>query len=207
MNNDKAYYESEEFWNTAPQGAEALIDYQHFARWVNGLEYWYTGGEWQEQSWSWQKGWYLERPDTFSLIERPKFTKPEQEKVMKNNEWNGEGHPPVGTKCEYRLGSGNWFECEIRYVCQPIEHSDGVAMDFVIYCPHLKGEQGVCTDGEQPVSFRPIKKEPNIQEKMLDKWKLQSLDYAHDTTSSQYTLGSVFDFVVKNFNVEDKEEN
>ena len=58
------------------------------------------------------------------------------------------------------------------------------------------------------VVFRPHPpKERTMQEKMLDKWVAQGIDFAYDTTSSQHTLGSVFDFVVKSFKAEDKEEN
>lgn len=55
--------------------------------------------------------------------------------------------PPVGTVCEYSLGSDCWFECEI------ISHNK-----LVIDCPHLDymGGTGLQVVGEdQPIWFRP----------------------------------------------------
>ncbi len=69
--------------------------------------------------------------------------------------WSGEGLPPVGTVCEYRVCDGTWYKCEIRYT---IKHPDG---GVVAYCPHLDHEQVLyapyCT-------FRPIRTLAQIAE-------------------------------------------
>ena len=64
-------------------------------------------------------------------------------------QWRGpqDGLPPVGAVCEYKIGNGNWFECEI------ISHSR-----LVIKCPHLENDcdQGLQIVGDKEAVFRPI---------------------------------------------------
>jgi len=70
-------------------------------------------------------------------------------------EWDGKGMPPVGVDCEYRVGGGTWFECNIRYVTKPYIDCP---VEVVMFARHLKGEQtGVAGEGEGEVSFRPIR--------------------------------------------------
>jgi hypothetical protein len=63
--------------------------------------------------------------------------------------WRGpqDGLPPVGTVCEYKLGNGNWFKCEI------ISHNR-----LVIKCPHLETDngEGLQILGNHEAIFRPI---------------------------------------------------
>jgi hypothetical protein len=69
--------------------------------------------------------------------------------------WTGEGLPTVGTVCEYRVGDGPWFECEIRYVTKPYQDCP---IEVVMFPPHLKGEQtAVVGTSCGEVSFRPIR--------------------------------------------------
>lgn len=69
--------------------------------------------------------------------------------------WDGEGLPPVGVDCEYRVGGATWFECNIRYVTTPYH---GCPVEVVMFPAHLKSEQtAVVGDGEGEVSFRPIR--------------------------------------------------
>lgn len=69
--------------------------------------------------------------------------------------WNGEGLPPVGVDCEYRVGGATWFECNIRYITTPYH---GCPVEVVMFPAHLKSEQtAVVGDGEGEVSFRPIR--------------------------------------------------
>lgn len=64
-------------------------------------------------------------------------------------DWDGEGLPPVGCKCEYSLkgDDGPWFKCEI------ISHNR-----LVIRCPHLQDDSD---NGLQVVDrkvvFRPMR--------------------------------------------------
>lgn len=72
-------------------------------------------------------------------------------------QWRGlqDGLPPVGAVCEYHVGNGPWFNCEIRYLITPIS---GQPKEVVIFAPHLFGEQvGVIGTGNGEVSFRPIR--------------------------------------------------
>ena len=55
---------------------------------------------------------------------------------MDNEEWDGEGVPPVGTVCEYRLNEYDvWFTCKIIYVLSGSDHC------FVAWCDHLGSDQ------------------------------------------------------------------
>ena len=53
---------------------------------------------------------------------------------MKIKEWSGEGVPPIGTVCEYRLNDGAWFMCKITMI-------SGDDDCFVAWCDHLSKEQ------------------------------------------------------------------
>lgn len=195
MNNDKAYYETEEFWSTAPEGAQALLDERYFVKWMGEKEFWWDTfpdseeyGYWDEQYVNpWPK-WRYQNNESFSLIERPSSLKKE-ETIEVVHPWI----PSVGEECRAEFKNGFSHEGVVKSIT-----NEWVILDF--------GENGEIPFGYSYVTltFKPIPKQKTIQEKMIDKWQRQSLDYAHDTTSSQYTLGYVFDFVVKNFNVEDK---
>lgn len=193
MNNDKAYYESEEFWSTAPEGAQGYIPdnkdwYATFWKRGEDNSLWYQ----YEKPEHWMHhGWYA-RTDCYPVesldfyIERPTFP---NKKTADAQPWI----PSVGEECCVEFENGLTYDGVIV----------ALTKEYVIL--DVSGEEVPFVRGY--TTLKPIPKEKTIQEKMLDKWQRQSLDYAHDTTSSQYTLGSVFNFVVKNFNVEDKEEN
>jgi hypothetical protein len=83
-----------------------------------------------------------------------------QEQVMtkhtekqQDNGWFERGElPPVGTVCEYTLGTGApWYQCEIKYVIS----GDGVVMKRI----PCGSEQYCGLLHEHPVSFRPIRTE------------------------------------------------
>ena len=71
--------------------------------------------------------------------------------------WDGQGWPPVGTKCEMRLWpDGEWEPCQPAYYLEPpIDHSDQV----VVYQNSLGGD--VCYILDPPcagsIEFRPIR--------------------------------------------------
>lgn len=208
MNNDKAYYETEDFWSTAPEDAQAFLDERYFVKWIGDHEFWWDTfpeseecGYWDEpHSLPWPKERF-QNNESFSLIERPTLHKKETNDVQQP--WI----PSVGEVVERIWTTGGWGILP-EYKAVKILAYDGAD---VIYrwieegSVHARCFERLDKYGE-PI-FRPLPKQKTIQEKMLDKWQRQSLDYSHDTTSSQYTLGSVFDFVVKNFNVEDKKES
>ncbi|WP_054068159.1 hypothetical protein, partial [Pseudomonas amygdali] len=81
--------------------------------------------------------------------------------IPKPAPWNGEGVPPVGVACEYQVGGGTWFECDIRYVTNP---GPLETIEVVMYAPHLKGEQvGEFGSGPGQVNFRPIRTAEQIE--------------------------------------------
>lgn len=92
----------------------------------------------------------------------------------KLNEWNGEGIPPVGTVCEYRLKeSGMWFECEIKYVLEA--QSDGCE-SFVAWCQHLETDQFLSFGSKSySLYLRPIK----TPEQIAAEERKEALDNMH----------------------------
>ncbi|MNL73204.1 hypothetical protein D3C87_1986380 [compost metagenome] len=55
------------------------------------------------------------------------------------------------------------------------------------------------------ISFRPIPKEPTMKEIMLDKWRRQDLGFAYDDLDEGYSLNAMFNFMLKHFDVKQKE--
>ena len=99
----------------------------------------------------------IEAHETWERYQRP--TKPAAP------EWNGEGLPPVGCECEYRLGgSANWHPCRVKAVA----YEQGA----IIECDCEFGEQYVSLFGGQPVQFRPIrtKAERDLDELATEIW-------------------------------------
>lgn len=198
MNNDKAYYESEEFWNKAPEDVTHFLPEHSVNKctpftWIkiDGNKTYFS---YEENPINWilweDVNDYPE--DIKAFIKRPSFPK-------KEKEWFVDGKcvalPPVGTELEWKELTGfKWVKAKVLFISETsvvLQRFDG----FEWQMPTKR------------VVFRPhAPKERTMQEKILDKWVAQGIDFAYDTPSSQYTLGSVFDFVVKTFKVEDKEE-
>ena len=106
-------------WSKAPEGA---THYNHTCF------DWYKVGShepsfWNGRAWAPARCWDDRKHD---CIQRP--TTPS---------WSGEGIPPVGVVCEYRVCDGPWYKCEIRYT---VKHPDG---GVIAYCPHLDHEQAL----------------------------------------------------------------
>ncbi len=201
MNKETIDYTSAEFWATAPSDAEVLIDHTHFAKWdENGVEWWWSerSDEWDNkipgESWSLQK--YIDCGG-FSIINRPTtFTKPVQEISMSNNDnWFVDGKcaalPPVGTMVENHRDVKGYSEViQHRHGEALVEQEDGVAADYIL----------------MPKSrLKPYKKEPTIQEKILEAWKAQGLDFAYDNEDTTFSFKVLVDFVVNNFDVKEKD--
>lgn len=53
--------------------------------------------------------------------------------------------------------------------------------------------------------FSPVKKEPSVQEKLLEKWRMRGIDFAYDTEKSSYWLKHVFEWLDKNYELKEKE--
>lgn len=75
---------------------------------------------------------------------------------MSYEKWNGDGIPPVGTVCEYKLNeSGQWFECEIKYV---LAGSNETETCFIAWCEHLETDQFLSVESKTySLYLRPIK--------------------------------------------------
>lgn len=62
--------------------------------------------------------------------------------IQKQVEWNGEGLPPVGTVCEFRVDEDDWRQCEV------IAHKEDSAVCW-IHCNKISATNGS--------SVRPIR--------------------------------------------------
>lgn len=207
MNKETIDYTSEEFWATAPEGYDYYIvginngDHVEpdFHRLSGDQTKYYDNDEcfWPKKN----------EGILYVVHQRPAtFTKPVQESFVKSGNWFVDGKcvalPPVGTICEIlgtvgqelRKQPFTWLEVEI------IAHTDFGGAPIAVAKDMDSATLGWGTTNK----FRPIKKEPTIQEKILDKWKAQSLEFAYDTKDSEYPVGSVIDFIVNNYNVKEK---
>ncbi|WP_458736988.1 hypothetical protein [Pseudomonas chlororaphis] len=54
---------------------------------------------------------------------------------MSTTEWTGEGLPPVGTVCEFRVETDDWRQCEV------IAHKDDYAVCW-IHCNKILASSG-----------------------------------------------------------------
>ena len=128
-------------WSKAPEGAT------HYNRTYFD---WYKVGSyepsfWNGRAWAPARFWDDRKHD---CIQRP--TAPS---------WSGEGLPPIGVVCEYRVCDGPWYKCEIRYT---IKHPAG---GVIAYCPHLDHEQALYAPYCQ---FRPIRTPEQIAAELAD---------------------------------------
>jgi hypothetical protein len=130
-------------WSKAPEGTTHFGPKHDFL-----VENWFKRDECGWSIWECAR-WAACRGGLQKLREETMVQRPPQKP------WAVEGLPPVGTVCEYRVGDGPWFECEIRYVTKPYQDCP---IEVVMFPPHLKGEQtAVVGTGDGEVSFRPIR--------------------------------------------------
>lgn len=103
--------------------------------------------------------------------------------------------PPVGTLVQNDL--------DYRGYSEVIHHR----RDLVL----VEQEEGVVCHPQpsyilMPKSrLKPYKKEPTIQEKILEAWKAQGIDFAYDNENTQFSFKVLVDFVVNNFDVKEKD--
>lgn len=96
--------------------------------------------------------------------------------------------PKVGEECELYTDVHGWIEA--KYVGK-----DGESPVFRLKEPTDRGIEAVymvCIG----CKFRPLP-DPAQQrrEELLEKWRSQGLEYAHDTERTRVGLGAVFDFI------------
>ncbi len=109
--------------------------------------------------------------------------------------------PKVGEEC---LALYNSIRDEYRKV-RLIAVDDG---EYLYRWLQLPGEIGINEGLNDYQSgkpfFKPLAKELTMEEKMLEAWKRQSLDYCIDNWKTVTTLEEVFGFFTKHFNIEEK---
>lgn len=202
MNKEAAIdYTSEEFWATAPSGAthwepESEEFVSGWMKVCNDHNFFWSEDRWVEDNRYYD---YDYAEIVINFIPRPTtFTKHVQESPVSNTDWDGTGVPVVGAEFEYNLDSDSpddWHKAHARYSFD----RGVVAMCFV---GDRTFEQYLDKD---EVQFRPIKKEPTTQEKVLEAWKAQGIDFAYDNEDTNFSFKVLVDFVVNNFDVKEKE--
>ena len=119
----------------APSDAEALLDYNHWVKWVHGEEFWWSINDpcWRSQSDnSWSAERYKGKPETFTLYERPVVAE------QKEKEWiPGVTLPPVGTKCRIHLTEPNFYQKTYPTV------ENGMEVEIIQHLDTGKGEVAV----------------------------------------------------------------
>ena len=152
------------YWDeVAPNDATHMIDEMRFVKWVGGEEweiyFWEDEEKWGRPTKNWSLNAYLGRYGDWDVVARPAC--PDE-----SGEWNGEGYPPAGTKCEFkgieRYDRGNfasdWEPCTVKYA------SEGGA--FLLDCD---GDEIFMDSEDYDISFKPIDKEPTDME-LFEKW-------------------------------------
>lgn len=131
-------------------------------------------GEWEDHWWD-ISGKCLGDDSHFKLY------KPENKETPTTNdsasqpqqEWNGEGKPPVGTECEYKdYEELVWRKCEI------LAHKGKEVVFWDLTYGHANNYQ-------ETKSFRPIKPEPAERDKAVD--KMLSHLYINEFISNELT--------------------
>lgn len=111
------------------------------------------------------------------------------EAVKRPQEWDGEGVPPVGTVCEYRLNEyGAWYKCKVVYVLSGSDHC------FVAWCDHLNMDLFLTfTSDRYKLQLQKIK----TPEQIAAEERLQAingmLDYVDSYTSLREVMGLLYD--------------
>jgi hypothetical protein len=122
-------------WSKAPEGAMVLLKHVRYGAYAVSESY---GDE--AKTWHWPDPRY-----SFPLM-------PSMWRIVAGRpatqSWSGDGLPPAGVVCEYRVCDGPWYKCEIRYT---VKRPDG---GVIAYCQHLDLELALC---EPYCCFRPIR--------------------------------------------------
>ena len=124
------------WWDeNAPSGAEALLDFNQWVKWVHGEEFWWVVDYpyWVSQAGSsWSAERYKGKPETFTLYERPVVAE------QKEKEWiPGVTPPPVGTKCRIHLTEPYFYQKTYPTV------ENGMEVEIIQHLDTGKGEVAV----------------------------------------------------------------
>ena len=161
------------WWDeNAPTDAEALLDCNHWVKWVHGEEFWWTINDpcWRSQSDnSWSVERYKGKPETFTLYERPVVAEQKEKERIP-----GVTLPPVGTKCRIHLTEPSFYyevyptvkhgvEVEI------IQHLDTGYAEVAVF-KYLSGEyKYYCVAQAIAEGFVPLKTQEQIEEEETKK--------------------------------------
>lgn len=107
-------------WSKAPEG---------FPLWIEDLRP-ECGGD--------MGGWHREESDRFVALDGTYWSKGDDMsgfKVHRQPQWDGEGLPPVGVVCEFRVDANEWLECVV------IAHHAGMAVCW-IHCNKIFSTNG-----------------------------------------------------------------
>jgi hypothetical protein len=185
----KDIYKTKEFWDKAPEDTQASqsrvkIDVARLQRALASGDHELPNGlsieqmrEWIANDPTWKNEYYFKRPEKFE-----------------------EGVPyyipSIGEECLFKAHpNGELFEwCKVRIIAKD--------EDTWVYRHLESGHVGFILEGD--CEFKPIPVEPALQEKMLDKWQRQGLDYAYDDMRSTAALKHVFNFIEQNYKLEEK---
>lgn len=123
------------YWNSvAPEGAEALIDEELFAKWDGDTELQYRKGAWRENTNPWSIQRYKDA-GVHDIVERP------------SPAWDGSGLPPVGVECEAWFAANEW----VKGLIVAHDEVDGVKVAVFRYGEKYVGFTSCC--------LRPLKTE------------------------------------------------
>ena len=149
----------------APTDAEALLDFNHWVKWVHGEEFWWAV---DDSCWVSQAGnpWSA-KPGTFTLYERPV--------VAEQQEWiPGVTLPPVGTKCCIHLTVPSFYQktyptVENGMEVEIIQHLDTGYAEVAVF-KYLSGEyRYYCVAQAIAEGFVPLKTQEQIEEEETKK--------------------------------------
>ena len=136
INATQTQLKNTKWWDEhAPSGAEALLDFTHWVKWVRGEEFWWAVNDpcWRSQAGSsWSAERYKGKPETFTLYERPVVAE------QKEKEWiPGVTLPPVGTKCRIHLTEPSFYQKTYPTV------ENGMEVEIIQHLDTGKGEVAV----------------------------------------------------------------
>lgn len=158
----------------APLDAEALLDFNHWVKWVHGEEFWWAVDDscWVSQAGnSWSAERYKGKPGTFALYERPVVAE------QKEKEWiPGVTLPPVGTKCRIHLTEPSFYQktyptVENGMEVEIIQHLDTGKGEVAVfkYLNESQGDGYYCVAQAIAECFVPLKTQEQIEEEETKK--------------------------------------
>ena len=161
------------WWDeNAPNGTEALLDYNQWVKWVHGEEFWWSveNPYWMSQSDnSWSAERYKGKPKTFPLHERPVVAE------QKDKEWiPGVTLPPVGTKCRIHLTDPSFYyevypTIEQGMEVEIIQHLNIGSWRVAAVFKYLSEYGYYCVAQANAEGFVPLKTQEQIEEEETKK--------------------------------------